>query len=281
MKIGYQSIPDFLIQAIIILSLILVSFIQPAYGQVPKEKAVKDSVSVTKKDSLAAVESMELNRLHSLVDSSQIQIDLSDLPAGAMKRIKNLNFRNIDIQDLLRGLGLEYNLNLIVAGNVTQMATIRLADIPVIEAVITICRQYGLQLKQTDDVFQVSEYTQPKPKPSLPKITVNADSTLTMNFTGNPLGLAMKTLSLKANRNIVVRDGVTGTLNGYLKNVPFKTGLQMILSNNGFSLREKDGIYVVDLKGIEPSTSSLRTRRSSHLSYRPIQRKYGFTLYQS
>lgn len=234
----------------IILSVALVYAVHPAYGQATKDPVVEDSTSVTKDDSLAAARSEELDHLQALVDSSQIRIDLSDLPAGAMSRIKNLNFRNIDIQDLLRGLGLAYNLNLIVADNVNQRATIRLADIPVIEAVITICRQYGLQLKQTDDVFQVSTYHPPKPKPKEPDIIVNPDSTVTMDFKGDQLGVAMRTLSQKTNKNIVVRNGVTGTLSGYLKNVPFKTGLQMILSNNGFVLRKKDGIYMVDRLGM-------------------------------
>ena len=170
-----------------------------------------------------------------------------------MKRIQNLNFRDIDIQDLLRGLGLQYNLNLLVDNNVTQKATIRLADIPVIEAVITICRQYGLQLKQMDHVFQVSEYTPPKPQPKQPAISINPDSTITLDLKGDQLSEVMRTLSQKTGKNIVVRNGVSGTLNGLLQNVPFKVGLQTLLGNNGFSLREKDGIYMVDRLNMQGS----------------------------
>ena|GEM_PF-7110017 len=104
MKIGFKHIPGFLFRALIILSLLLISFIHPGYGQATKDPTGEDSTTVTKEDSLSIDRSVELEHLQALVDSSQIQLDLSNLPKGSLQKIQNPNFRDIDIQDLLRGL---------------------------------------------------------------------------------------------------------------------------------------------------------------------------------
>ncbi len=88
----------------IILSVVLVYAVHPGYGQATKNPMGEDSTTVTKDDSLAAARSAERDHLQALVDNSQIQLDLSNLPDGSLKKIQNLNFRDIDIQDLLRGL---------------------------------------------------------------------------------------------------------------------------------------------------------------------------------
>lgn len=190
--------------------------------------------------------------LEGAIDTAQIDISLKNLPPAALNKVGNLNFRDLDIRDLLRGIGREYNLNLIVDNNINKRATIRLADIPIIEAVIYICQEHGLRLEQTGQVFRIKNYNPPvvEPQPVIPDISINQDSLLTFDLKGEGLDIVMRTLSQKTGENIVIRNGVSGTVNGFLQDVPFEIGLQTILSNNGFTMREKDGIYIIDRAGM-------------------------------
>lgn len=197
----------------------------------------------------------ELSHLVKAFNTPQIDVNLSQLPDAALTKIGSLNFRNLDVKDLLRGIGREYNLNLIVDNNINKRVTIRLSSLPVIEAVIYICKEYELELVQMGNVFKVQNYNPPKekPKPVIPDITIEEDSLLTFDLRGESLKAVMRTLSEKTGENIVVRNGVSGSLNGYLQEVPFELGLKTILSNNGLTIREKGGIYRIGRIGMQSS----------------------------
>lgn len=217
----------------------------------------ESDTTVTAEPDTADTIPLALAHLEGTIDTAQIDIELNKLPKEASKEISSLNFRDLDIKDLLRGLGREYNLNLIVDNNINKRATIRLSGIPVMEAVIYICKEYGLKLEQSGQVFRVQNHNPPKkePEPVVPDITIGQDSLLTLDLKGEELGIVMRTLSQKTRENIVVRNGVSGSLNGFLQDVPFELGLSTILSNNGFTMREKDGIYVIDRAGMRTSGS--------------------------
>lgn len=213
-----------------------------------------DSLQSIARDSLPVIPP-GLSYLVHAVDSTQIDISLERMPGAALQLIGNVNSRDLDIRDLLRGIGREYNLNIIVDNNINSRATIRLAEIPVIEAIIYLCQEYGLQLEQTGGVFRVKNYIPPeKPvAPVIPDISVGEDHMLTFDLKGESLASVMRVLSQKTGENIIIRNGVSGHLNGLLQDVPFRIGLETILGNNGFTLREKDGIYIIDRMGMRSS----------------------------
>lgn len=238
--ISYIKMFD-IIKGLLVLSIILTAVSVPARSQAPSDTTVFAGT-----DTLAVPQ--EIAYLKGMIDSAQIRIDLKNLPDSALAPVGNLNFRDLDIRDLLRGMGRAYDLNIIVDNNINKRATIRLSDIPVIAAIIHICKEYQLQIIHRGQVFRVRNYVppQPIPEPVIPEITIHEDGTITLDLKGENLGLVMRTLSQKTGENIIVRNGVSGSLNGFLQQVPFEVGLQTILSNNGFSLRQKDGIYIVD-----------------------------------
>lgn len=188
--------------------------------------------------------------LEKLVDTTQIMLEIRQLPDTVMQPISNINVRDLDVRNLLRGLGKEYGLNLIVDNSINKKATMRLSGIPVIEALIHICRENSLTLEQTGQVFHVNNYHKPKPKPRIPDISFSEDELMTLDLKGDDLEKVVRKLSRLSGKNIVIRNGIFGSLSGYLQNIPFKTGFETVLSNNGFVLREHDNIYIVDRSGM-------------------------------
>jgi len=201
----------------------------------------------------------EIVHLRPIVESDQFNIDLSALPESALKVIGLFNFRSLDVRDLLRAIGVEYDINLIVDNSINKSATLRLANIPVIEAVLYICQEYDLAISQQGQVFRIRNYSPATEiyDPAPPSITKDENGLFSFDLAGDDLMAVTRTLSKMSGENIVVRNGLTGSLHTYLQNVPFRLGLETMLANNGFALREKDGIFLVERSGSRSTGSEM------------------------
>jgi type IV pilus assembly protein PilQ len=190
----------------------------------------------------------EIIHLVNQVDSVQFIVNLAELPENALQKIGSFNFRDLDLKDVLRAIGLEYDINLLVDNTINKRATLRLANIPVIEAIFYLCQEYQLSLEQVGMVFRVRNYTPyvPEVVPRLPDIVLHDNGNISFDLIGDDISAVVRHLTKLTGHNIVLRNGVTGTVNGYLNEVPFLTGFETILQNNGYSLRSADGIYLVD-----------------------------------
>jgi len=197
----------------------------------------------------------QVSHLVALIDSVQLDINLYDLPVQSLNPIGAFNIRDLDVKDLLRAIGREYELNLIVDNNINYNSTLRLANIPVIEAIIYICQEYNLSLTQRGQVFRIRKYEPfiPPPLPEVPKIELHENGLISMDLSGDNLDAVVRHLTSLTGQNIIIRNGVSGSLNGFLQRVEMVSGLETILANNGYSLRERDNIYIVDRMGVRSS----------------------------
>jgi len=167
------------------------------------------------------------------------------MPDAARDTLRNLNVRGADLRDVLRGIGAEHRVNLVVDDAVDQRVTARLSDLTVIQAIRYLCIEHGLSLTQTESIFRVRVPERPAPPPPAPPSVSVSDGLLTVDLAQDPLRAVMRAVSQTGTAHIMVQQGVTGTLDGYLESVPLERGLQALLSNNGYTLRERDGIYIV------------------------------------
>jgi type IV pilus assembly protein PilQ len=196
---------------------------------------------------------------------SELRIDRAALPASAHRRISALNVRGADLRDLLRGIGAEYGLNVIVDDAVTHTVTVQLTDLPVIDALLFLAEEHGLSLIQTGGVFRVRTAAPPVPAP-LPAPTILVrDGLLSVDLAGQDVRDVVRALSLQSEANIVVRPGVSGPVHGMLRDVPFERGLRTVFENNGFAVRLRDGIYHIEVERrpqrVGEETDPARSRR--------------------
>jgi type IV pilus assembly protein PilQ len=160
-----------------------------------------------------------------------------------MDTISALSVRNADVANLLRGIGEQYSVNLIVEDRIQKKTTIRLSQISVLDALQVICQEQDLSLVQTGPVFRIR--TPPEPPPEPPSVT-HENGRITMDLSDDKLTTVAETLTKKTGTNVIVSDGVDGTLNGYLERVPLESGLSTLLTNNGYTLRKREDILVID-----------------------------------
>ena len=207
-------------------------------------QVASDTVSV-QTDTLETEDSF-ITYLKSIVDTNKVEINYESLPQGAFVSTENFNVRGVDVKDLLRGIGRQYDINVLVDNNIDRMVTLRLSELTVIEALIQICQEYDLSLIQTGQIFRIREFLPAEPEPIVEESLVQFNQgSLTLDLKDIELREFARRMSSVSGENIIVRNAVRGTLNGYLRGIDFDIGLNTILANNGYSLREKDGVYII------------------------------------
>ena len=185
-----------------------------------------------------------------------------DLPEAAREMLAMLNVKDADLRDVFRSIAQEHGLNLIVDNRINKRVTVRLADLPALEAITFLCRQNNLRLQRTGHIFQVELVPDPPPQPPPPPTVSVQDSLLTVDLDEDGLTQVMRLITQQSGTNILVRRGVRGTLTGTLQAVPLDQGLRTLVLSNGFSIRQKDGIYHIDRQGMEEQAAdgSRKTR---------------------
>ncbi len=203
----------------------------------------------------------EITYLKTLIDTNKVQLNLDFLPEVAFEKTENINVRNIDARDFLRAFGRQYGLNIIVDNRLNRNITLSISDVPIIEALVIICQDNDLSLVQSGRIFRVNEYVESEPEPAIQEqvIRLNNEGLLELDLRDISLVDFTRRLTQETGRNIIIRNGVRGTVSGYLQNISFENALNTILANNGFSLREKDGVYIIDRLGFRAGGESQET----------------------
>lgn len=227
-----------------------IMFFMPLWGQAQMKIAQADTVK-EKKD-------IEYRRLQRLAQAPNINIRPKEISGQALSTIETINIKDTDIRDVFRGLAREYDINVIVDNRIRREITIRLSNISVIEALIYLSNEYDLKLDQQGNIFRITVFKPPKPeKPEKkPVVEVSDSGLLSFELEEVQLQKLARMVSEKTNRNIMVRNGVSGKVSGYLEELNPDLALKTLLSNNGFSLREQNGIYIIDRLGMRSSESS-------------------------
>lgn len=186
------------------------------------------------------------------------RLDRVRLPAGALATVSEINVRDADLRDVLRGLGAEYGLNLSVDNAIDRRVTLRLSDLPVVDIIEFLANEYDLVLDQNGPVVGVSPWIPPPSPPTEapdPIVLYDDEGRLTLDLAGADVRRLARAVSTATGHNVIVRDGVTGPTRGYLRRAPFESGLRAVLSSNGFSLHQRDGIYEIGRPGGNAGTS--------------------------
>jgi type IV pilus assembly protein PilQ len=111
-----------------------------------------------------------------------------------------------------------------------------------------------VSLRVQGDAAQSSGGDQPaagKEPQAEQSIKVGVNDRVTMHVSGLPLADALRMLSEPTRRNIVLADGIAGTVTASLYNVTFDEALQAMLASNRLGYRAKgDFVYVLPLEDI-------------------------------
>ena len=175
--------------------------------------------------------------------SGSVDLDPASLPDAATRPVRIVNVRGADLRDVLRAIGAEAGLNLVVDDRIDRRVTVSLEDVSAVAAVEFLAREYGLVVTQRGALIRV-RLPDPPPAPPL-AVSVRGDA-LSVDLDVADVREVARRLTEASGANVVLAPGTSGTVSAYLEDVPFETGLVTLFESNGYVLRERGGVYVVE-----------------------------------
>ncbi len=180
-------------------------------------------------------------------DSLYLRIDRKKLSPSFFTKLDNLNVKDIEIKDLLRGISQQNKVNIIIDNEVTQLVTLSLTDINVLDLILYLCESYKLAITQRETMLRIY----PRPVDiDLSSLKVSyKKNLLSLDLSNADLAQVVKAVATKTGKNILIKSGVSGRITGMLNAVPWETGFRSLLTTNGFSLSSRNGVYNVSRRG--------------------------------
>ncbi len=160
------------------------------------------------------------------------------------KKIDRLDFKNTDIRDVVRSIATKYDLNIFVDNKLNMKITLHLVDVNVKDVLNFIVQDNGLKMEQTGSIFKISQPQLPKPPPKKINVVVK-NNRITADFENDDIKKIVRAIVSTSDKNILLEQGTTGTVNGILNNIGFEQGFRELLTNNGFRLEKRKDIYII------------------------------------
>ncbi|MFH1042895.1 MAG: hypothetical protein V1773_16985 [bacterium] len=175
--------------------------------------------------------------------------DSTSYPPNYNEKIHTLNFKNVDMKDLLRGLALEYKTNIVIENSINKNVSVALFDVNVFEAIEMIAKDNDLLFSFDNNRFFLKSRQEKVPPPKneaepyivfhseTDKIDLNIDDVLLPKF--------IEKLRDETKLNFLISNGSSGRISGTLTNINTELGLRNIFQNNGYYMHLVDSIYYI------------------------------------
>ncbi len=157
------------------------------------------------------------------------------------------DFKEADIRDVLRAIGVQLGVNVVVDKDVEGKVTAHLEKIGLEQGLKAMLESYGFSLEKKEDYYLVKKIEKERKKE-----IIATKERLSLNVKNIPVDELLRDIASQSRINIVADQTVTGDISGILYDVPLEKGLSSLLSANGFILKKSGGIYEVTKAGGQP-----------------------------
>lgn len=157
------------------------------------------------------------------------------------------DFIDADVRDVLRALGVQAGVNIIVDKGVEGNITVHLEHVTLEDGLRMMLQANGFTLEKTEDYYFVKKLEKERRK----SVSVT-NNRITLDIKNIPADELIRDIALQSQLNIIADQTVTGDISGILYDVPLERGLSSLLSANGFILKKSAGIYEVSKAGGQP-----------------------------
>ena len=161
-----------------------------------------------------------------------------------------VDFKEVEIKDILNSLAKAYKLNLWLDPSIQGKTTVYFEKVPLNDILGFIIKKNDLRWEKDGNIIRVMT-------PLIPQKIEYEDSLLSVDLKGMELNEAVRGLIKGTEKNIVIEKGVSGKINGVLEKVDFEKGLNALMSTNDFSVNKMDNIYYID-KVEQPKAEKVR-----------------------
>ncbi|MFA8344333.1 MAG: hypothetical protein ACEPO8_15270 [Rhodothermaceae bacterium] len=176
------------------------------------------------------------------------ETEIKKFPPNYDAIVPQLNFKNTDIRDIMRGLALEYKTNIVIDNSINKKISVALFDVKLIDAIKIIATDNGFAFKNDDKRFFIKDLPKEKPKPKTNPAVINynkKNDKIDIKVSRTNIKDFIETLRKETSKNYLLVNGTSGFISGELNDIKHDKGLKNILLNNGFYFKKKDSIYFI------------------------------------
>ncbi len=173
--------------------------------------------------------------------------DKTKIPVSDSIKVPVLDFKNTDIRDILRALGMQYNVNIYLDQDVKGEISLYLVDISVKDAIDFIVKRKNYDYTVKNNIVKVFKPEPlPEPEPPKPKVIFHiADGLLTVDFKEVPVDDIVRMFIDSVNLNVVLDGQSSKKISSRLSKISIEKAIKVIFETNGFDVNESDDIYYV------------------------------------
>ncbi len=165
----------------------------------------------------------------------------------SQEQLISLSCKDADIRDVLRGLAIQYSVNIIPDSNVSGNVTIHLQNVPFEIGLQTLLEINGFEYEKQNGVYLVHV----KQNDVKSFEIVFADGKLSVDAENADVNQLLREISRQTGLNITTESGLTGNITAHLSSVPLGDAIYVLLEPGGFIVNENNGIYTVKTSKIQ------------------------------
>lgn len=168
----------------------------------------------------------------------------------ALNQRITISVSNVSIHEFIRAIANSSGLNINVDPDLNVMVVNNFSDVRVMDILLFLTRDYHLGISIIGNIITV--YKLPPSETELRSKNVQYDTlnnTITINYQGQALPLAVKEITENTGKNVILSPGLEGIpVNGYIQDMPFDNALEKFAFSNNLTVEKTgDDFYVLSL----------------------------------
>lgn len=160
----------------------------------------------------------------------------------------SVDFYNVPIQDVLRALSIQQNVNIVADPQVKGNVTIHLDNLSFDKGLQLIVETVGATFNKEGDLYRVSPKVQEtKTVKDNQKFSLNLDQgRLTLQADHAELKDILQAIASESQINLTFNNTVRGTVSANLIDVELFSGIDTLLQNSNYTLEQRGDIYAIE-----------------------------------
>jgi len=189
------------------------------------------------------------------------QLQADSLPVPDSLIIESLDFKDADIRDVLRGLGVQYGINIWMSPEVKGRIPIHFSNIKLRDAISFIINKYGFEYRVRRGIVEVY---QPEAVVAAAQLNITVkDSLMSIDVKDAEVEDVVRKIAGLSRLNIIIDKNSKGQVTGILQDIETKKGLKVLMESNGFEVTEANNVIYVSKQAWDPSGKAQKPSRTT------------------
>jgi type IV pilus assembly protein PilQ len=177
---------------------------------------------------------------------SLLAVKAKEIPALDEK--VSISVSDVSLEEFLRGVANSSGLNLDVRPGLNFIVVNNFVNVRVRDMLVYVCRQFELELVVVGNIISVSKRSETSYAGTGAVKWDDENELVTLDFTNMPVEQAIREITLKTGANVILAPGSTEKMiSGYIGSKPLKNALEKLAFSNGFTLHEtEDNFFILE-----------------------------------